>query len=258
MVAGASLTSWQGFPIEPWPSKYTLPCARTRDIGCSTRLGREPATIAVAALRQGRHIAQRFDGACLKTPPPSPRQPPAAPRDAVLSTDVNECPNAGFSLDLFPATTLFVTATIVDPAAKHWDPAARRFVTGPLTSRLYFQVAGRHPDLNRNGRDDYVDIATGESKDPDGSGVPYEVKQCLKQLHELDTAELAQHNARLSLMDAERRARQSKGGYGGEYRGKGFDALRDALRRDTERAEAELREFRACEARFGMRMHAER
>jgi hypothetical protein len=41
---------------------------------------------------------------------------------------------------------IYVTATVVDPAAKHSDPVGKTFITGPLESRLFYQFAGRHPD----------------------------------------------------------------------------------------------------------------
>jgi hypothetical protein len=83
---------------------------------------------------------------------------------------------SGVSVDLFPATTVYVTATIVDPEAKYWDPEKKSYVTGPLESRLYYQMAGRHPDLNKNGIDDYVEIATGKVKDTKVRGVPDDVE----------------------------------------------------------------------------------
>jgi hypothetical protein len=78
----------------------------------------------------------------------------------------------GISVDLFPATTVYVTGTVVDPEAKYWDPKIESYVTGPLESRFYYQMAGRHPDLNKNGIDDYVEIATGKVKSTRVRGVP--------------------------------------------------------------------------------------
>jgi hypothetical protein len=52
---------------------------------------------------------------------------------------------AGAIQDPFPSTTLYVTATVVDPKVKHYDRKRRKYLVGPVTSRLYFQFAGvRH------------------------------------------------------------------------------------------------------------------
>ena len=37
---------------------------------------------------------------------------------------------------------MYVIAKFVDPAAKHWDPATKQYVVGPLTSTTYYQFAG--------------------------------------------------------------------------------------------------------------------
>jgi hypothetical protein len=67
---------------------------------------------------------------------------------------------------------MYLTATIVDPGGQVWNPSEQRLVTGPVESRLYYQIAGRHPDLNRNGIDDVIDIRSGKSTDRRGIGVP--------------------------------------------------------------------------------------
>ncbi len=73
-----------------------------------------------------------------------------------------------------------------------------------VESHLYYQIAGRHPDLNRNGIDDFIDIAGGRSKDANGDGVPDEVQHCLPPLRALDVDELKLRNLRLSLAEVER------------------------------------------------------
>ena len=197
MMPGARPVSWQGFPITPWKGNSAAACngnnARrsAAAAGCTFRLGEAPQRIAVASLSQGRHVAERYSGKC------APTRRGRGPGDSIASPDVNECPNRGFSLDLFPSTMLYLMADVIDPAAKHWDPATNSFVVGPVTSKLFYQVAGRHPDLNRNGVDDYIDIATGTSKDGDRSGVPDEVKACREQLAILERDELAAANARV-------------------------------------------------------------
>jgi hypothetical protein len=190
--------------------------------------------VQVGSLGQGRHIAQHFDGKCLEQAPPPP-----PPRDASGFPDVNNCPNAGFNLDLFPSTMVYVTATVVDPAAKHWDPATKTFVVGPVESNLFYQFAGQHPDLNRNGVDDYIDIATGGSKDTNKNGVPDEVERCHKQLGELDEQELKERNLRIILADLSRRGDAER-----------IEKIAHELDETAERVRRAKEEFRECEKHY--------
>ncbi len=84
--------------------------------------------------------------------------------------DVTNC-RPGMVASLFPSTSTFVVATVTDPAAKHWDASKKSYVTGPLTSRVFYQFPGRHPDLNRNGVDDFVEIAQNPLLDRNKDGV---------------------------------------------------------------------------------------
>ena len=59
---------------------------------------------------------------------------------------------------------------------KHVDPQLKRYVVGDVSTRLYLQVAGRHPDLNRNKVDDAIDIVSERSRDLNRDGVPDEVQ----------------------------------------------------------------------------------
>ena len=84
--------------------------------------------------------------------------------------DTRGC-RTGMTVSLFPATSVLVSATITDPAAKHWDKRRRAYVVGPLTTHVFMQIAGRHPDLDHNGVDDYIDIAMKKARDSNGDGV---------------------------------------------------------------------------------------
>ncbi len=84
------------------------------------------------------------------------------------------CPD-GTALSLFPSTTVYVTATVVDPNARYFDRETGEFVTGPLESKVFYQFAGIVPDFNENGVDDLIDIREGTSVDENGNGVPDEV-----------------------------------------------------------------------------------
>jgi hypothetical protein len=199
MVRGAKLQDRHGRPVAPWKAERKL-CDR-KDLaateGCYVHL-QDVQTVTVTRLMQGRHVVAKHDGKCTEG---SPR----GAGDSSRPPDVNNCPTAGINTDLFPSTMVYVTATVIDPAVKHWDPTTKTFVVGPVESRLFYQIAGRHPDLNRNGIDDFIDIATGTSKDANGDGVPDEVQQCLPELRALEAAELKERNLRFLLADLERR-----------------------------------------------------
>jgi hypothetical protein len=229
MIRGGQLISWQGIPIRPWTISRTGLCGE-QDKECSATLTDAPRSLPISSLGQGRHIVQHFDGKCLEQAPP-----PKPPRDASGFPDVNNCPNAGFNLDLFPSTMVYVTATVVDPAAKHWDPATKAFVVGPVESNLFYQFAGQHPDLNRNGVDDYIDIATGVSKDANKNGVPDEVERCHKQLGELDEQELKERNLRITLADLARRGDAER-----------IEKIAHELDETAERVRRANEEFREC------------
>ena len=84
------------------------------------------------------------------------------------------CPD-GNALSLFPSTTVYVSATIVEPNARYFDPVINDFVNGPLESKVFYQFAGILPDFNDNGIDDIIDIRSGTSVDENNNGVPDEV-----------------------------------------------------------------------------------
>ncbi|HKR25664.1 MAG TPA: hypothetical protein VJS15_10420 [Allosphingosinicella sp.] len=127
-------------------------------------LGGNPITVPVAALSDPRHLMVEHGG-CPPGAPPRPRRP--------WNDEVGEC-SRGTQLSLFPATYVYVTATVTDPLARYWDVRRRRMVRGPLATRVFFQVAGTVPDANRNGVDDLLDIRGGRSRDLNLDGVPDE------------------------------------------------------------------------------------
>lgn len=91
-------------------------------------------------------------------------------RDGMFN-DVEYCPK-GIALSLFPATYVYMVATMVDPNATYYDRAQHKMVTGPLTTKVFYQFAGKVPDFNNNGIDDLIDIRTGTSIDANGNGIP--------------------------------------------------------------------------------------
>ena len=53
---------------------------------------------------------------------------------------------------------------MTDLNARHWDMAKKEYVTGPVVTHAFLQFAGRHPDLNKNGVDDYIDMLNRQIK----------------------------------------------------------------------------------------------
>jgi hypothetical protein len=201
MVRGSGPETRYRERISPWRSTRPL-CDRTQTNvaaadGCEIRLTDQQQAVTVAKLAQGRNVVQVHDGKCVE---PGVNGSGDSNRDP----DVNACPSSGVNIDLFPATSLYLTATVIDPGARHWDPVNKTFVTGPLESHLFYQIAGRHPDLNRNGIDDFIDILQGKSKDKNGDGVPDEAQQCQKQSSELDICEQREGDLRREWADVER------------------------------------------------------
>ncbi len=175
MVDGAKPRAWQGKSIAPWRTVRPLAPPATDQRQPAEKappaqtVVRESLRVTAAKLGQGRHVVRNLDG-----------RDCAGARDGVPEEDPCE---GGVGLDLFPSTMVYVTATVVDPAARHWDPASGQFVVGPVRSRLFYQFAGRHPDLNNNGVDDYLDIARGTSTDVNHDGVPDEAQPGLGPSH---------------------------------------------------------------------------
>lgn len=91
------------------------------------------------------------------------------------SSEMKYC-HKGNALSLFPSTYTYLIAKVVEPNARYWSREKKAFVTGPLQSILYYQLAGTLPDFNHNGIDDLIDIRTGTSRDEDRNGVPDEAQ----------------------------------------------------------------------------------
>jgi hypothetical protein len=119
--------------------------------------------IPVARLSDKRHVVERVSADCNRG-------------DRLQGPDTVSC-RPGINVDLFPSTTMLVTAQATDLNAKHWDPREKQYVNGPVSSTSFVQIVGHHPDLNKNGVDDYIDILTKKSQDQNGDGVPDEVQR---------------------------------------------------------------------------------
>ena len=88
----------------------------------------------------------------------------------IATGDIEYCPH-GNALSLFPSTSVYITANVIDPNARYFDPEQGEFVEGPLESKVFYQFAGIVPDLNENGVDDLIDIREGTAEDENGNGV---------------------------------------------------------------------------------------
>jgi hypothetical protein len=152
MVAGdPQVTDIFGEPMRPFREARRS----YRDAAVTARTN---APILIARLRDERQYVQRVD------------QRSCARDDRHYGPDTRNC-RVGMNVSLFPSTTFLVSAAVTDPSARHWDPRRRAYVTGPVTTHVFYQVAGRHPDLDRNGIDDFIDIANNQELDRDRNGV---------------------------------------------------------------------------------------
>lgn len=130
------------------------------------RLPRKRRTsVRIAGLGQERHILEEVDREC--NPDDSP-----VPNDI----DAPTC-RPGFSASLFPSTTVLVTADVITGPRRTFDRRRKRFVRKRQVSRVYYQLGGIHPDLNKNGTDDAIDIEFGNSDDDNEDGVPDEAQR---------------------------------------------------------------------------------
>ncbi|HEY0156195.1 MAG TPA: hypothetical protein VGF28_02790 [Thermoanaerobaculia bacterium] len=152
MLAGKPMFTWENLPVVPWRSKE-LPNATVRD----------EQVLTVATLKQGHTIFIDHD----RQRPNNYRATGAA--DVHTGPEVNDVAR-GIATGLFPSTIVYITLTVVDPDAEHWDPVQARMVRGPVESKLFYQLRGVRPDLNRNGQDDLVEIYQG-APDSNGNGV---------------------------------------------------------------------------------------
>lgn len=113
------ITDVAGQVVRPWPDSTRRPL-RQQTVEKDGEI-----KIEVAQLRQKRHIFHQLtEKDCAD---------PEVP-----------CTPGALEVDLFPATTMYITATVVDPGGQRWDSKQNRFVDGPIESRLFYQIAGRH------------------------------------------------------------------------------------------------------------------
>ncbi len=164
MVVGGALRGIRGEAIAPYGrrprgSERELPTIRFEQ---PVRLGSTPFVLPIAELTDRRHLDVRVnkeDCGFAKGP-------------GFSKSGEIYCPTSGYALSLFPATFVYIIATVTEPNAHYWDKTQAKFVDGPLSTRIFFQRAGVVPDANRNGHDDLIDIRDGSSSDGNSNGIP--------------------------------------------------------------------------------------
>ncbi|HMJ96516.1 MAG TPA: hypothetical protein VK486_11725 [Thermoleophilaceae bacterium] len=154
MMRGKSMRDPFREPFRPWGNSTRLVLDESRPL---TR-ERSRLKVEVARLGQARHILEASGRDC-------------AASDAPAGLDDAASCRSGFNADLFPATTMYLTADAVTPDAKVWNPRLKQFERTDLVSRIYYQFGGRRIDLNKNGMDDAIDIAFFKAPDRNGDGV---------------------------------------------------------------------------------------
>ena len=123
MQVGGQLYGLNGLPALPWTDSVQ-PDVLQRTI---EKNGEYKVTIA--RLSQRPHVTERLSESDCNNGDGKGR-------------DVGKC-RAGVQTDLFPSTAVLVTAELVDPNARHWDPAAKKYIVGPVTTTVTYQIAGR-------------------------------------------------------------------------------------------------------------------
>ena len=151
MIGDQRPRTYDRVPIVPW--------SVTKCAGATLREG---ATCTVAKLSQEPHVKDTFlvgqPGVydCSLGVPIVPRRNPNQTRglngtsDSSRPLDYEGPICAGSQTDPFPSATVYVIAKFVDPTAKHWDPATKQYVVGPLTSTTYYQFAGTRQGKNQS------------------------------------------------------------------------------------------------------------
>jgi len=167
MVSDGRLVDVSGVPFEDISSRD----ARTLNL-------KDRAELFLGKLTDKRSVDIRYTekdcppgstGSGESPQPNSPNVRNTAPGDT--NTGEESYCLKGNALSLFPSTYTYITATVVEPNVKHFDKAQGQFVTGPLETKLFYQVGGIVPDFDENGIDDLIDIRTGKAKDKDENGV---------------------------------------------------------------------------------------
>jgi hypothetical protein len=162
MLADAKMLDYRGIEVLPYQTE------NLKIIGeqLPYKLG-DQFSFKLSNLADPRHVDITYDATgCVKGFKP--------PTD-VDKGEIEYCPD-GTVLSLFPATSVYIMALVVDPDAEYFDPESGELVNGRLASWVFYQFAGFVPDYNKNGVDDLLDIRDGKSSDDNRNGVPDEAE----------------------------------------------------------------------------------
>lgn len=168
MVSDGRLVDVNGIPFDEVGSRE----GRQVDLG-------DRSALTIAKLTDKRSVDIQYTdrdcppgstGSGSVSPRPSPTPSRITGPGDTNTGEENYCLK-GNALSLFPATYTYITATVVEPNVRHFDKVQNRFVTGPLESKLFYQMGGIVPDFNRNGVDDLIDIRSGRGVDRNNNGV---------------------------------------------------------------------------------------
>jgi hypothetical protein len=170
MVDGAKLRDNQGFPINMRNGSRNFSFERNTSLKDST-------TFRLAKYTDPRTVDITYDDKdCKRGLRPITKGPSTTGNGDGMFSDVEYCPK-GTALSLFPSTYVYMIVASVDPNASYFDKAQNKMVTGPLTSKVFYQFAGTVPDFNKNGIDDLIDIRTKTSVDNNNNGIPDEAEK---------------------------------------------------------------------------------
>ena len=138
-------TTFDGLPIRPWTATKCKPTALRGQIRCVIANLKDPPHVFVSHKLGEPNVVD-----CSKELPPEVIHGPRGDSPRIPDNDGPIC--AATARDPFPSATVYVIATFVDPKARHWDRKKKAYVTGPVTSKVYYQFAGVR-DLRRLGKE---------------------------------------------------------------------------------------------------------
>jgi hypothetical protein len=122
--------------IRPWSVSECAPSSLRSGVACTiANIGDKPHVQVVHRLGEPGVADCRRAGNVS-----APGKPNLQDRVTPLDYEGPLC--AGSAYDPFPSTTVYVIATFVDPTAKHYDPATKTYVVGPVVSTVFYQFAG--------------------------------------------------------------------------------------------------------------------
>ena len=139
MVASGRPFTFDRLPIRPWTATRCAPAAVSERVRCVIgKLSDKPHIVDI------HRIGDKNVVDCSRILPREILRGPVEidHRDSRTAPDNDGPICAGTVRDPFPSATVYVVATFVDPVAKHWDVRSRRYVTGPVASKVFYQFAG--------------------------------------------------------------------------------------------------------------------